>query len=194
MTMYRINVAWQNWPGAPGVSTFFQDPAVAQPNPEAVQDFFDAIKGMLPTGLTLTVPSSGDLINEATGAITGNWSVTPAPALITCTGAGSYAGNAGMVVHWLTGGIVHDRRVRARTFIVPTISTQFESNGSPSSAALNTLSTAAAALVSSTANHLVAWSRPFDGAPNNPARAGSKHAITSHRVPDLAISLRSRRI
>lgn len=203
MSLDRVNVAWQNWPGAPGVSTFFFG-STSQAKQDALRTFFDAIKALIPSGLTIQVPSTGDIIDEATGNITGTWSVATPEAVVTGTGAGAYAGNAGLVVHWLTSTIIGTRRLRGRTFIVPTIATTFETNGSPTATAMSTLSTAATALVTATTPGLSVWSRPvaahtkYDpktgvGTPVA-ARAGGVGTVSAVRVPDLAISLRSRRV
>lgn len=194
MTMYRINAAWQNWPGAPGVTTFFQNPAIAQPNPGAIRTFFEAMKTALPAGLTVTVPGSGDLIEESNGQIAGAWSATPAPLPTTMQGAGAYAGNAGSVVHWLTTTVVNGRRVRGRSFLVPVVMSGFETNGSLTPSMVDGIRTAAQALVDTTPGHLVVWHRPRKATPTQPASVGSFAAVTGVRVPDLAISLRSRRV
>lgn len=202
--LQRVNVAWQNWPGAPGLSQFYFFVTGTQGNVDALRTFFDAVKSLLPSGLSITVPGSGDIINDADGKITGSWSVTTPPLVVSATGAGAYAGNAGCVVHWLTSGVIGGRRVRGRTFLVPTIATQFETNGSLTSAALTTVGTAADALITATSATYRVWSRPvtahteYDrdtGQPKSiPARAGSNHGVNGRRIPDLAVSLRSRRI
>jgi hypothetical protein len=150
------------------------------------------------------VPGSGDTIDAETGTITNTWSVATTPAVVTATGSGAYAGNAGLVVHWLTSTIIGTRRLRGRSFIVPTIATTFETNGSPTSTAVSTLNTAAAALVTATTPGLVVWSRPVKAhtkydpdtgvGTSIPARVGSTGVVNGTRVPDLAISLRSRRV
>lgn len=194
MTIARVNSAWQNWPGAPGVTTFYASPTPLQADIDSVRAFFFALAGLLPTGLTIQVPSSGDNIDETDGTITGTWSVGVTPAVVTGTGAGAYAGNAGAVVHWLSNGIVAGRRVRGRSFIVPIISSSYDTAGSLSAATITTLTNAATALESS-AFPMTVWARPFVH-PTTPAlnRAGSQHQVASIRVPDLAVSLRSRRI
>jgi len=63
----------------------------------------------------------------------------------------------------------------------------FEANGTIAAAALTTIQTAAAGLVTSAAGSLRVWSRPTD------FRLGSNHQVVSSRVPDLAAVLRSRR-
>lgn len=158
----------------------------SQGNIDAIRTFFNALITFLPSGLTVQVPSSGDVISETDGTITGTWSVASTPAVVTGSAVASYAGNAGGVIHWLTAGVVVGRRVRGRTFIVPMVSA-FDTSGSLSSGALTALSNAAAAYVTGQAGVAVVWSRPA------PGRSGSLHSITSSRVPDLAVSLRSRR-
>lgn len=184
--MARVSVAWQNWPGAPGVTQMFLLNPPSQGNVDAIRTFFNALVTLLPSGLTIQVPSSGDVISESDGTITGAWSVGSTPAVVTGTAVASYAGNAGAVVHWLTAGVVVGRRVRGRTFLVPLVSA-YDTSGSLSSGALSTISTAAAAYVTGQGGVAVVWSRPA------PGRSGSLHSITSSRVPDLAVSLRSRR-
>lgn len=188
MTLARVNVAWQSWPGAPGVSTFYLDPTPAQATIDSIRTFFNALIALLPSGLTINVPSSGDEISEATGDITGSWSVATTPTTVTGTGAGNYAGNAGAVVHWLTQGVVANRRVRGRTFIVPLVSTAYDTAGSLGSATITTINGAASTFIAANPGLVNVWSRP------RPGLSGSQNAITSTRVPDLAVSLRSRRV
>lgn len=196
--MIRVNASWQNWPGAPGVTTFFQDPAVGQPNPIAIRSFFNSIAQFLPTGLTINVASSGDLINEVNGTLEGTWSSAPAPTVVTGAGTGAYAGNAGAVVHWLSSTVVKTRRLRGRSFLVPLTNTAYDASGSLSTGALSIITPAAQALVDTLAGHLVVWHRPVKAKPTHVppivAAPGSKAPVTGVRVPDLAVSLRSRRV
>ena len=103
------------------------------------------------------------------------------------------------MTHLLTAGFVAGRRVRGRWFIVPLIATGYDTAGSLSTAAQTTLDTAATALVTAFAGDMVVWARPFPGrdaspgVPAVPARSGSVHPIIDVTVPDLAVSLRSRR-
>lgn len=190
----RVNVAWQNFPGAPGLSQFFFANTAMQTSVDALRTFFDAVKATIPTGTTITVPGTGDLVDEATGTITGTWSVTTPPTVITCTGAGAYAGNAGLVVHWLTPTVIRGRRVRGRTFLVPQVATSYETNGSISASVLTTVNAAAAALLTNVGSNFRIWSRPQPATPAHPAYSGGNGNVNAYRVPDLAVSLRSRRI
>lgn len=203
MAIQRVNCAWQNWPGAPGVSTFWFT-TISQAKVDALRAFFNSCAALIPNNLTIQVPGSGDYVDEGTGAIGGTWAVGTTPTVVTGTGAGAYAGNAGLIIHWLTAGIVAGRRLRGRTFLVPTIATTFETNGSPTSAAITTLTNAGNTLLAAVGTDMVVWSRPVKAHTKyNPktgastavaARAGSASAINGIRVPDLSISLRSRRV
>lgn len=199
MPLSRVSVAWQGWPGAPGVSQFYYGTSLGdlptQNNIDAIRTFFQAFAGILPNGLTITVPRSGDRINQTDGKIIGAWEVPTQPAVVTGTGTGNYAGNAGAVVHWLTTTVVAGRRVRGRTFMVPLIASAFDAQGSMSTATVTLASNAAAALVAQVDGAPSVWSRPFtDPTGKKPAREGSLAQISSSRVPDLSVSQRSRRI
>jgi hypothetical protein len=185
----RVNCAWQAWPGAPGVSTFYMNTAAPpQATIDAIRAFFNALVTLLPLGLTITVPNSGDGIDDTNGSIVGSWSAATPPAVVSGTSAAAYAGNAGSVVHWLTTTVVNNRRVRGRTFLVPLTSAAFQNDGSIATAALTTIQTAAAGLITTAADDLMVWHRPTAFA------QGSSAVINGTRVPDLAVSLRSRRI
>lgn len=187
MALARVSCAWQGWPGSPGVSQMYIAGTPVQGNIDAIRTFFNSLAAGLPSGLTIQVPSSGDVLSETDGSIQTTWSVGSTPAVVTGTNLGAYAGNAGAVVHWLTAGVVSNRRVRGRTFLVPLCNDRYDTSGSISTAFLSTLSTAASTYVTAQAGAAVVWARPA------PGRSGSMHAITSSRVPDLAVSLRSRR-
>lgn len=177
---------------------FFQT-TVNQTRIDAVRAFWDATKAHLPTGLTINVPNVGDSIDEENGHLDGTWSVGTAPSPVVGTGAGAYAGNAGAVIHLLTAGFVAGRRVRGRWFFVPLLGSSYDTSGSLSTAAQTLLDASATALVTAFAGDMVVWARPFPGrdaspgVPAVPARAGSIHPVVDVNVPDLAVSLRSRR-
>lgn len=190
----RCSVTWQSWPGAPGVSQFYLDDTAGQAQVDAIRAFFAAQAALLPSGLTITVPSSGDTVDESTGKLTGTWSVATAPIPVVGSALGAYAGNAGFVVHWLTQSFTRNRRVRGRTFIVPAVAA-YDSAGSIAAATLTNIQTAAQNLVTSSAGLIHVWVRPvYQPKTGVLIRGGMSGPITSSRVPDLAVSLRSRRV
>lgn len=200
----RVNVSWQNWPGAPGLSQFYFLNSGMQTNVDAVRAFFNAMTAYLPTGLTINVPGSGDIIDSATGSITSAWSVTTTPAVVTGTAAGAYAGQSGAVIHWLTADVSNGRRIRGRTFMVPLIGSAFESNGSLVVGVINALTTAGNTLRTTAAGNMRVFQRPVTAhteydrktgvAKTIAGKPGQHSDLTGVRVPDLAVSLRSRRI
>lgn len=187
MALARMRVTWQGWPGAPGYSNFYCEAAAGALPLAQIRTFFDTVKSYLPAGLTLSFPGSGDIIDPATGNLSGAWSET-AQTNVVGTGSGNYAGNAGAVVHWLTDSIVRGRRLRGRTFLVPLVTGAYDTLGSLGTTPLATLQSAASTLVGAASTPLEVWSRP------GPGYAGSQGTVTSSRVPDLAVSMRSRRI
>lgn len=184
----KIPVSWGSWPGAPGVSTFYSFGGNLDNDTAAIRAFFNSLVAQIPSGITLSVPGVGDVIDDNDGKITGAWNATAAPAIVTGTGSGVYAGNAGGVVHWLTAGVANGHRIRGRTFIVPLISTAFDSGGSLSTTALSALRNAATAMIAAGAGDFRVWHRPVGGT------GGSAAAVLTSSVPDLAITLRSRRV
>ena len=184
----RVRVAWQGWPGSPGVSTFYLGGTPTQAQIDGIRAFFNSIVGSLPAGLTVTVPQSGDTIDDVSGLITNAWSVGTAPTNVTGTGAGNYAGNAGAVIHWLTSSVINRRRVRGRTFLVPLVSTSYDTSGSLSTTMISTLNSAGTALQAALGPNFRVWHRPLNGI------SGGSAVVNGFRVPDLAVSLRSRRI
>lgn len=190
----RCSVAWQGWPGAPGVSQFYLDDTGGQAQVDAIRAFFNSMVGLLPTGLTISVPNSGDTVDESTGKLTGTWSVPTLPVTVTGAAAGAYAGNAGAVCHWLTQSVTRNRRIRGRTYLVPLVAA-YDAAGSLAPSPQSTITNAGATLVASAAGLIHVWVRPvYQKATGVMIRGGMSAPITSSRVPDLAVSLRSRRI
>lgn len=184
----RVRVAWQGWPGSPGVSTFYIGGTVTQAQIDGIRAYFNSMAGSLPAGLTINVPASGDVIDDVSGLITSAWSVATTPTTVTGTGAGNYAGNAGAVQHWLTGSVINRRRVRGRTFLVPLVATAYDTAGSLSTTTISTMNAAGTALLTALGTGFRVWHRPNNGI------SGGSAVVTGFRVPDLAVSLRSRRI
>ncbi len=185
-TLARIQALWQNFSGAPGYSNFFSTDTTGNMN-ASVRAFFQAIAGILPSGLTVQVAASGDLISDTTGQITGAWS-NAGVAVVTGSSGGVNTGASGAVVHWKTDTVVNGRRIRGRTFLCPLATTAFSASGQVTSGAISTIQTAGAGLITAAGGSLVVWHRPTDFS------AGSSGVVTTSSVPVLAAVLRSRRV
>lgn len=178
------------WTGNPvigdGVSTFYFDEAhtgfVAD-----VGTFWNSQKASFPAGITWTTPGSGDLIDVATGELSGTWTEAGTSA-ITSTGPGIFARGVGVRTIWRTSGIRNGRRVQGSTFLAPLVGAMFEADGSPAAAQLTLWRNTAATLVTDSGTNMKIYSRP------SPGQAGQANTVISSDVPDKVSWLRSRRV
>lgn len=182
----RIRTVWSGAQvtGA-GVSTWYWDEADVG-FIESIDAFWAAVRNLIPIGVGLTTPSSGDLLDVASGKITGTWN-DGIPSLVTGNGTGTFAAGVGARVRWDTTGIKNGRRIRGSTFIVPLVTSVYDSDGSISPGALSVLQTAVSQLATNAAGNLRVWSRPKAGS------GGQQSGVLSGFVPDTVSWLRSRR-
>jgi hypothetical protein len=191
-TLHRVRARWSGFQGSPGFSNFYFDTA-ALPNLGALRTFFDSSKGFWAPGVSVQIENTGDTISDQDGSLQGSWSTTSVFS-VDSAGTGGYAGAAGAVVHWNTSTVVRGRRLRGRTFLVPMNSSAYDTSGTISSGLKTNLEGAAAAMVSALGSTFRIWSRPLRNPTTGAITAnGTNSAVTSSRVPDLAVSLRSRR-
>lgn len=182
----RVRVEWTGTPVVgSGVSTFYFDEA-ATGYPADLSTFFDTIKGRIPIGVTIRIPSNGDLIDVASGELTGTWSEAGG-SVVVCSGTGNYAAGVGARSKWRTSGIKNGRRVVGSTFLCPLTTGAYDSDGTILAAVLSTLSGATTALVTAVGTDMKIYSRPVAGS------GGQASTVVSGEVPDKVSWLRSRR-
>lgn len=186
MTMNRVRCGWSNFPGAPGLSTFYLGSGITNMAP--VKSFWDAVKDQMPLGTTVTTPTSGDQLDEATGTLSGAWSGTGGGTSVSVTVSQPYSGTSGLVIEWLTSLIVAGRRVMGKTYLVPLDRGGYDASGSIATGSISAVQAAGNALIVALAGELKVWSRP------RPSIAGAAAQVIACRVPDLAVVMRSRRI
>lgn len=182
----RIRSVWQ---GAavigPGVSTLYWDEAdsgfVAKLN-----TFWTSLAAWIPTGIVITTQGSGDLLDVASGTLSGTWT-DGGTSTVATTGAGVFSQGVGVRASWLTSGIRNGRRVRGSTFIVPIIGAAYATDGTPAGASMTAFNNAAQALVTAAASHMRVYSRP------SAAGAGQQNTVISSNVSDAVSWLRTRR-
>lgn len=195
----RVKLKWSGFVGGPGLSVFhFMTDAGTPPDntdclavATRVRAFADAIKGMIPATVSLTVDPAVEIITSPGGTLTTIENVTP-PAVVNSTASGTivYSAASGAVISWRTAGIRNGRRVRGRTFLVPLHGNAYQNDGSLDAGYIGTLNTAATALRDIGSNiDLCVYGR--ESAPG--ALDGVVHRVTSHNVPDMAAILKSRR-
>ena len=186
-TVYRLRVTWTGTPVVgQGLSTFYFDNGIASGIAGHVKAFFTGAKATFPSGITWTIPNSGDLLESTTGELTGGF-VTTGGGTETSGGTGvNFVQGAGGRVVWNTDGIFKGRRVRGATFMCPLVLDYWEGANAISSVATGNWATQAANLITAEPT-LCVLSRPSGGV------AGEVNVVTSATIPDKTSWLRSRR-
>lgn len=182
----RLRVAWGGSQITGGGLSTFYFATSGSGTAASVKAFFTAIAGRVPAGVTWTVPTSGDLIEDTTGALAGAWSEPSGGGVVTSTGAVNYAAGVGCRVSWQTTGIHNGRRVKGSTFIVPLVSAVYATDGTIDSVVLSEIQTAATNLVTAQPAMKV-LSKAKVGSP------GASSTILSATAVDKVSWLRSRR-
>lgn len=188
MQLNRLILTW-NGPQVVGGGVtvlHFEGAEGAVPDVAAIKSAVTAMAAIIPQGVTITVPNSGDVIQDTDGTLVNVW---------TGSGGGSVAGTApqqaaagvGACIGWITGGIVNGRRLRGRTFIVPITINAFDVDGTITSSSLTALGTFANAVMAS--GGLAVWHRPTTATSTD----GTSYAVLSNRVRDKVAVLTSRR-
>lgn len=156
----------------------------------ALYTAFDAYKSHQLDQLTVTIPGTGDTINDTDGSLTGVWSATGG-GTVTGGNASPAAAGVGACIGWSTGGIVNGskgpRKLRGRTYIVPLPVDAYENNGTLGAGTLTNLTTLASAIMA--AGPLAVWHRPSSPT----ATDGNSYAVLSAKVRDRVAFLSSRR-
>lgn len=196
-----VRTHWQGTTGGPGLTQLHMqgitdphtwDAAAAQVAVDAVRAFWDAVKGIIPNEVTLTVDPVVDVYNILDGELVGSYSAATPPVNVLGTATGSFSMASGVKLNLNTGVIRNGRRVRGSIFIVPADGTAFTVTGVVSAGTRATINTAANTLRTTLAGsnkELIVYSRPktspvFVGgaaSPVNGAEAAEKGAILRGR-------------
>lgn len=197
--MLKVKVRWSGFIGSPGWSNFYFDtgddtfttPEDAGPCADRVATFLTSIRTKFPTAVTWTIQSDVEAIGPTDGELLNVHSVGARAPITGSAAAAGYSGASGVVVTWRTQGVRNGRRVRGRTFLVPTANNIYQSDGTIDNTHLNEFVTSATTLLTPPAGGLplVVWARPSAVG----AQDGDNHVVTSASVPDMAAVLRSRR-
>lgn len=166
--------------------TFWSETGVLADQRQNLHTLFDSVKGDLSTGTTWTVATTGRLIDETTGAVTGGWSEPTAR-----TGSGTSATDvvpdaAQVLLRWKTPVVLGGRFVQGRSFIPGLVSNKvLQGNLAPTS--ITSWNSAATTFVTA-ADGFGIWHRPTSG-------SGGAHAlVTSASVWSEIAVLRRRRL
>lgn len=193
MAIFRVQLRWSGFPGAPGYSAFHFD-APTEGAGASAQNCADAVRALaltwqnyLPGGVRIAVEAEVQVLDETTGQLQEFVTVTPG-ADVSGSGTGNYSSAVGAVLIWNTAGVRRGRRIQGRTFVVPLANTAFANDGTLGTTTQQALQTGASAFANDVSGPVV-WARP-----TGPGAAdGQIASITASRVPDLTAVLRSRR-
>lgn len=194
MTICRVTTTLTGFSGAPGYwRHYFKDvsglvgPAMPQLCVDRVRDAVVAGGVLFANSVTYNVSGLVDEIDEDTGQITGQQSVTPR----TQTGAG--AGTlgpivVGLVAQWNTDDFVNGRRIRGRSFLNP-IRSAYTQNSAPQATELGLAQAFASKMddPGATTVRFGVYTRPKGAQP------GAWHDVTTTNIPQKWTVLRSRR-
>lgn len=183
-TIMKHTIEWSSFPGAPGFTTMWSEPGLDFT--ASIKDFFEAIKGYIPSGTKLTYPAAPDMIDVASGALTGTGDPTGLTQT-TCVSTGAYAAGMGACVNWITADFGAHGRRKGRTFIVPLTKDAFETNGTLLDTFYTVLTAASQALWTDHEDGMLVYHRPVNGV------GGSKHVVTGYTLKDRSAILRTRR-
>jgi hypothetical protein len=185
--MNRCRVSLTGVAGLPGVATHYFDASVTDVTP--IRTFWDAVKTQFPNSANIQVANSGDTINPVDGKIVSAWSGTPQAVIVGTGGVGTFMSTAGIVVEWVCSDPINGRRPLGKTFLVPCITSLFDSAGTIANATVTAYQAAGLALVTGLGGGgaLRVWHRPKNGA------GGQAVGVVNCRVPDKQVVLRSRR-
>jgi hypothetical protein len=187
-TLNRIVIGWS---GAPvvglAVNVLHYSGSEGDAAPvAAIKAAYAGLAGLLPNNVTITVPTSGERIDDTTGELTGVWTSTGGGTVVG-SGTSYSAAGVGACVGWQTGGIVNGRRLKGRTFLVPLGVQQYDSDGTLQTGTLATLTTYATAMLAS--GPLAVWHRPTSSA----AADGTSYGVQTFKIRDKVAYLSSRR-
>jgi len=194
-TIGRVQTVFTGWDGAPGLQTSFyhldttwQWAGYHQNVTDGVEAAYTAAAGLFPDGMTFTVNPIIDIFEDTTGEMLESFEGTSDP--VSGMGGADWGPTAtGLCVTWRTGGIVNNKRVRGRSFLVPVAATKIQSDGTPTMQALTEAGQWASTMEGGLSPYgdLVVWHRPINDL------GGSSHIVTSHTITDQFAVLRSRR-
>lgn len=180
----NVTAVWEGFAGGPGTNTFYFADGLA--DLDDLQTFYGTMLALIPDAVHIILPTTGSVVDDASGDLTGNW-FADATAPLVGGGTSAYASGVGAIIRWNTIDVSNSRVIKGRTFIVPMLSSAFDTDGSLTVSAQGVIQGAADALIAAYAGELKVWHRPVSGA------GGSVHDVVSATVPDRPALLASRR-
>jgi len=152
----------------------------------ALVDLYESFQNWMPTGSGAGIYGSGDVLDAATGELSGSWS-EGADVGIGFSGDAHFAAGVGGRIVWGTEGFASGRRVRGSTFLVPLIASAYDTDGTLTSGAREGIQDGVDTFATAVTGSHVIWTRPKNGS------GGGVSTVISSTVSDSVSWLRSRR-
>ena len=196
MSLVRVQTVWTGVGGSPYYTNLYCVGPLGTNNGNDMADhwrtFLASLSGTLRSGLLAQIDPELLEFDETTGIVTGAGSTIQTQVIFSGTGDALPPSNQ-LLVRWVTNGIVHNRRVRGRTFLPGGLEAHNGATGVPNSIVGTPVQSGLTAFLTSMNQRLRIWAQPFEGTPENPARPGSAHEVESFTIAPYWAILRSRR-
>jgi len=192
-TIVKVRAIWTGFQGAPGYTNWHglsdgDAAAAAAALAGRMRTFFDGMKVGLPTGCTVQVQRTYQVLDSTTGRIGSEGTLAANPAAVAGTVAGAYSVVTGAVVNWETGKYNDaGHRIRGRTYLVP-LTNIYDTNGTLNDPSLTLMSGVATAAIGGLGN-LIVYSRPTTKGGSD----GHVETVVAATIHDKACVLSSRR-
>lgn len=191
----KIVCTWNGLPGGVGNTVLYWQAGAYPGAQPAVKTFFQGMAPFMPPSVSVTVPTTGEVLDETTGKMNNVWSTGSVLTIAGTATATAYTPQAGALVQWNTAGFTNGRHVRGRTFIVPLSAGVYTSSGLLTASNATTMTGVATSFIANTGNSLVVWHRPVYSKPPNSTltRPGAMFVVTTGLVPTKTATLKGRR-
>ena len=199
MSLVRVQTLWTGITGAPYYTNLYAIGPLATNNgndlANAWRVFLNSLSAVLGAGMVAQIDPELLEFDETTGNVTGAGNTIQTPVNFSQAGD-KLPPSQQLLIRWTTNGIVHNRRVRGRTFLPGALEVHNSATGTPAALIGTPVQSGLDALLTTMSGRMRIWSQPFvaDPAnPSNPTRPGSAHPIQSVALAPFWAVLRSRR-
>lgn len=184
MELNRVVVSWAGGSVAGlAVNVLHYAGDVGSPDSALIKAAYDAVKANIPNNVTMTIPNSGDVIEDTTGELLSVWTSTGG-GTVTGTASPAQAAGVGACVTYRTGGIINGRKLRGRTFLVPYAASSYDTDGTLTTNGKTFTDAFATAIMAS--GPLAVWHRPTTAGGSDGNSYGAVLAITHDKVAYLS--------
>lgn len=199
MSLVRVQTVWTGVGGSPYYTNLYALGPAATNNGNdlaaAWRAFLATLVPTLASNLVATIDPEILEFDETNGVVTGAGTTIQTPVAFS-GGIDRLPPANQLLIRWSTAGIVHNRRVRGRTFLPGGKEADNDSNGNPTASINTPVTSGLNAFLTTMSGRLRIWAQPLSNDPpdpDNPNRPGSMHAVTGFQLAPYWAILRSRR-